>query len=493
MVDYFRTAVAMFTAELLREYRAQRQSALQSGKPSLRFTWRNSGELAVCFACCCDTLKLLYDCLRPGPTKPMWDNMVHQFTLVIIRTSRVPPAVLPEQTYHTKFMDWQKGGTRYAGDSFRANVRFPSVPERQLKVEVFLQSGAGYALKPTAVDPGDATAVASPAPSPPPVLQKAPPPPLRVAAAPGGSSTAASTTSTATTATVPDEMRHLYWLSVLAHVKGGQLRDGIPDGRAPLMKVFGRLCDITVRLDEMMVVMNIVRSSSAAVQTIFERQGGLIALRKFTSVAIQAGAVREVQLLVDTIARLLMPSWGRISQEAWCTDMKQKRGIDLAWLRQLTIIPESTLPVWRALLLRIEEKFIFSSSTEQVEAERQTAPGRARQFYLPGEEMPAPRAAIIDSRGIKKWKWHRVHTFNARRLPDEWQVPPIDLLDDEQHLHEYLERRHQYLEEEQQRWSSVLSTMLKQRNTEGRIPTWYSPEELLSTDQEPPTAILRVE
>lgn len=96
-------------------------------------------------------LKLLYDAVMPGPLKPLWDAFVQQLFPLLISESRVPGNILTSQTYHIKYMDWQKGGTRYGGEQTTANVRFPSVQERQAKVEAYLRTGTGYRIEATPV------------------------------------------------------------------------------------------------------------------------------------------------------------------------------------------------------------------------------------------------------------------------------------------------------------------------------------------------------
>lgn len=150
MLDYFRAAVEMFVAQVRAEFSQQHQMAQRNGRPFTRFTWKNTGELAICFACCCDMLKLLYDLVQPGPLKPTWDSFAHQLFPLLISESAVPPTILTSQTYQTKYMDWQKGGTRYTGE--QSNVRFPSAQERRSKIEAYLRTGAGYHLQPTYVN-----------------------------------------------------------------------------------------------------------------------------------------------------------------------------------------------------------------------------------------------------------------------------------------------------------------------------------------------------
>lgn len=519
MLDYFRTAVQMFIREARQEYRLQHQGALRNGRPLTRFTWRNKGELAICFACVCDMLKLLYDRLRPGPLKPMWDDLVEQLAPLLMRGSRIPAAVLSANTYHTKFMDWQKGGTRYGGESSRANVRFPSVSERQVKVETFLKSGVGYNIQAVVVDP---SMIGSPMY---PVNKPRPSPVATPSLAPGASpsSSASSLSSLSNFSSVPlgvgggvtsslrhfplrpggrmtehggsgsssgqgsaggsnvippspprqipEEMRHLYWLAALAHIKGGEPTACFPDSRAPLMIAFGKLCEMSKSQEERLALVHIIRGSSPGIHTIMERLGGLISFRQFAAVFIAEGDSAGLMLLVDTVARLRTPCWTRHSQEAWCTDVHHKRGHDLQWLRQLSMIPTDKRAAWGALLLMMEEKFIFTLPLEEVEARRQKQMQEASVGLLSSPTSvslatAAPSSSVmgsLNSMGLqaatadnkihmRNWKWPRLHTFYARRLPDEWRAPMFLNEKDEATVNAFLEKRQAFLDDEQERW-----------------------------------------
>lgn len=524
MLDYFRTAVQMFIAEARQEYRAQHQGALRNGKPLSRFTWKNKGELAICFACLCDMLKLLYDRLRPGPLKPVWEDFVDQLAPLLMHGSRIPAVVLSANTYHTKFMDWQKGGTRYGGGSSRANVRFPSVSERQVKVETFLRSGVGYNIQAVVVDPSmignQLYPVSKPRPS-------SVPTPSFTSSAVSSSSTASpmgsfsnfaslppgvgggmtsgmrhfplrpngratehtgiGTNSSPTGYTepntvpppprqIPEEMRHLYWLSALAHIKGGDPTACFPDSRAPLMIAFGKLCEMSKTQEERLVLVHIIRGSSPGIHTIMERLGGLICFRQFAATFIAEGDSAGLMLLVDTVARLRTPCWSRLSQDAWCTDLHQKRGYDLQWLRQLPMIPTEKRAAWGALLLMMEEKFIFTLPLEEIEARRQKQQTQESSGGLLSSPtsvalaIGSPVLSTVGSLGsvglqaatadnkilMRNWKWPRLHTFYARRLPDEWRAPMFLDEEGEAAVNTFIEKRQAFLDEEQERWKKEI-------------------------------------
>lgn len=518
MLDYFRTAVQMFIAEVRQEYRLQNQGSLRNGKPLTRFTWKNKGELAICFACLCDMLKLLYDKVRPGPLKPLWDDFVEQLAPLLMHGSRIPAAVLSANTYHTKFMDWQKGGTRYGGESSRSNVRFPSAAERQVKVETFLRSGVGYNIKAVVVDPsmagGQMYPVSKPRPTavPTPSLSSASssssplgsysnfsslPPgvgggmtsfmhsfPLRpggkvavkAAAGPGQAGVAGTNlVPPAPPRQIPEEMRHLFWLAALARIKGGDLSASFPDHRAPLMIAFGKLCEMSKTREEKLVLVSIIRGSSHGIHHIMERLGGLVSFRQFAASFIAESDSEGLMLLVNTVARLRLSCWSRISQEVWCTDLRQKRGFDLQWLRQLPMIPTNKRAAWGALLLMLEEKFIFTLPLEALDARRQqlqaqeTSAGMLRSpssvslanrtlsSTMGSLEAIGLQAATADNRiPMRNWKWPRLHTFYARRLPDDWRAPVFLNEDDESAVNSFLEKRQAFFEEEQEKWKNEI-------------------------------------
>ncbi|CAD2214118.1 hypothetical protein AGDE_14860 [Angomonas deanei] len=161
MLDYFRASVEMFVHQVVVENVEQSASAAKHGRQHTRFIWKNKGELAICFACCCDMLKLFYDTIQPSPIKPVWDAFVKQFAQFAIEESKIPTSILDEKTYNIKYLDWQKGGTRYVGES-ASNVRFPSVQERRVKVETYLRSGEGYTLQAVQVAVSDTVSVVPP-------------------------------------------------------------------------------------------------------------------------------------------------------------------------------------------------------------------------------------------------------------------------------------------------------------------------------------------
>ncbi|KAG5489916.1 hypothetical protein JKF63_00033 [Porcisia hertigi] len=518
-LDYFRAAVEMFVTEVRQEYQRQYQQAQRGGRAMQRFTWKNSGELAICFACCCDNIKLLYDSLQPGPLKPLWDVFVGQLAPMLIVQSRVPETMLSSQTYHTKYMDWLKGGTRYGGEQSTANVRFPSAADRRLKVETYLRSGAGYRIEAVQVgstSTAPATGGSAVAPRPPLSVTTAPvqasearapfagrlsgAAAVKLPIAPGaggarppvkvpmkhvggnahGSMTAAAAPHLTSTQVrqMPPEMKHLFWLSVLAHVKGGDATRAFPDERLEALPGLLRLCEMTENTEEMCILMDVLAASSSGVQTVFERLGGLLSFRQFASHFIQAQEAAPLMQLVEQLARWRVAAWGSTSQQAWQTDMNQRRTRDLMWLRTLRLIPEAKRAVWGALLLVIEQRFIFKAPRPD-----DTPMDNPLKRRRPDNEFGDLHAMLSDNVDMQRWVLPRVNMFSAVRLPVELRVPPLCTKLEEDTVR-FLNAKRNYAEKTQVAWRECLEKILKAqtRVQSGAVsvPLWYDPYALLS-------------
>ncbi|CAJ1993399.1 JBP3 [Leishmania donovani] len=520
-LDYFRVAVEMFVTEVRQEYKRQYQQAQRSGRVMQRFTWKNSGELAICFACCCDNVKLLYDSLQPGPLKPLWDAFVGQLAPMLIVQSRVPETMLSSQTYHTKYMDWVKGGTRYGGEQSTANVRFPSVADRRVKVETYLRSGAGYKIE--AVQVGSTSAAPATVPAavaPRPSLAAAAAPmqaletrapfagrlpgtgSVKVPVAPGvggprppvkvpmkhagggvahGSVTAAAAPPLASTSVkqMPPEMKHLFWLSVLAHVKGGEASRAFPDDRLEALPGLLRLCEMTEHTEEMCILMDVLAASSSGVQTVFERLGGLLSFRRFASHFIQSEEAEPLMQLVEQLARWRVAAWGSTSQQAWQTDMNQRRTRDLMWLRTLPLIPEAKRAAWGAVLLVMEQRYIFKAPRPDDTTTADNPLKRRR----PEVELGDLHAVLSDNVDMQRWVVPRVNVFSAVRLPVELRVPPLCTKLEEDTVR-FLNSKREYAEKAQVTWrerlEKILSAQPRAPGAAVPVPLWYDPYALLS-------------
>ncbi|GET93100.1 hypothetical protein, conserved [Leishmania tarentolae] len=520
-LDYFRASVEMFVTEVRQEYKRQYQQAQRGGRAMQRFTWKNSGELAICFACCCDNVKLLYDSLQPGPLKPLWDAFVSQLAPMLIIQSRVPEMMLSSQTYHTKYMDWVKGGTRYGGEQSTANVRFPSVADRRVKVETYLRSGAGYKIE--AVQVGLTAAVPAAAPvaagshrsstaASAPVQATetrapfagrlpgtgfakvpvspgigGPRPPLKVpmkhagGGAAQGSVTGAAAPPLASTCVkqMPPEMKHLFWLSVLAHVKGGDASRAFPDDRLEVLPGLLRLCEMTEHTEEMCILMDVLAASSSGVQTVFERLGGLLSFRRFASHFIQREEAEPLMQIIEQLARWRVVAWGSTSQQAWQTDMNQRRTRDLMWLRTLPLIPEEKRAAWGALLLVMEQRYIFKAPRPDDTTTMDNPLKRRR----PEIELGDLHAVLSDNVDMQKWVVPRVNVFSAVRLPVELRVPPLCTKSEEDTVR-FLNSKREYAEKAQVAWRERLEKILCSQphalDSLEPVPLWYDPYALLS-------------
>lgn len=496
MLDYLRVAVEMFVAEVRKENKLQEQAARRAGREYTRFTWRNKGELAVCFACCCDMLKLFYDTIQPGPLKPVWDSFVGQFIPLLMSESGLSPAVLTEQTYNTKYMDWQKGGTRYGGDQTTANVRFPSAQERRTKVETYLRTGAGYKIEAVSVPPAAVAAAATaagtgahsaPAVAPateakvmlprPPVpafmgIKGGPgavrPPPSRVVVGKGAVHPPAAPVSSKQ---MPEELHHLYWLSGLAHIKGSEPTRAFPEHRIQAMTGFVRLCEMTHLPEQMLVVVAVVRASAAPVQRVFEQMGGLVAFRNFAQRFAAAGNAEGLMELAESMVHLRLPRWSEATQRTWRTNDRGEVTPDLTWLRVLKCIPAERRAAWGATVLLLEEKFLFSRTSDQYEVSLKR-PRTEGEGDGEGDGME-------DMMG---WDVPRVFTLMAPRLPVQLRAPPLSQVLERSTVG-MINSKRRYAEEQQGVWAEVVRDALRVNSPADsdsiRIPLWYEPLNLI--------------
>lgn len=528
-LDYFRAAVEMFVDAVRAEYKHQQQNAAKNGKTMNRFTWKNDGELAVCFACCGDWLKLLYGKLVSSPFKPLADDFVGQMKTMLIGLSRVPVEILPRKTYDTKYLDWEKGGTRYHSAQSSANVRFPSAQDRRMKIEAYLRSSAGYKIESTRVEaarpaaqptdgaaapPGSVpvkaaapagfgasaapfvaafTPAKGPAPArgPAALLPSAPHGPLAMKAAPG----ARHPPGQAAAKQMPEEMRHLYWLSSLAHVKGGEPGAAFPEDRASALPGLVRLCDLTETLEEIAVLVDVVCSSAESVQAIFERLGGLTAFRRLFSIVVRRASgsgsgYRPVAHFIERVARLRVQQWGAATQRSWRTGLDHKVGDDLSWLRALAVIPAEKRAVWGVLVLVMEEKFIFRLPREEAEEARKRGRLESSAPDTGGAAgcgaIDRMRAAVADNIDIQHWTLPRVYTLSAVRLPAELRAPPMASAAEEDTV-KFLNRKRLFANEVQVEWEQRLRSMLEASAASSHggqvaIPLWYDPFQLLGID-----------
>ncbi|CCW67100.1 unnamed protein product [Phytomonas sp. Hart1] len=519
MVDYFRVAVELFLQQVRLEYKQHVEMARQNGSSMTRFVWRNKSDLAVYFACCCDTMKLLYDTLQPGPMKPLWGTFAQQLSSLLIAESHLPSTVLTEQTYHTKYMDWQKGGTRYAGEQSTANIRFPSVQERRLRIEAYLRSGAGYRIEaagPSSAKPLGGGRGPLPVTVVPPgtrmEVKAAPRPPTgakttsfiapwgstggRVEGGPGtlravvraGPKSATPHPPTAPVAVkqMPEEMRHLYWLSALAHIKGGEPGASFPDERAAAMTGFARLCEMTRLPSEICILADILIASSEGIQTVFERLGGMIILRRFVGIFIREGNAASLIHVLRQLVQFKGPAfWSTPSQKAWRTDNTNKLTDDLTWLRGLSMIPTDKRAAWGALVLVMEEKYIFKASREEMEEMRKRKRADDALAVSTSPVTSALRSTLSDNCDFQRWKLLRVNTLAAVRLPVELRAPPFSS-NLEKDTIDFINAKKKHAVSMQGEWRTRILSAIRGKNIDEdcvSVPLWYDPFQLLGITQ----------
>ncbi|KAH9581954.1 hypothetical protein LSM04_001556 [Trypanosoma melophagium] len=537
VVDYLRTAVEMFITQLRHEYAHQRQQAQKAGRTMARFTWRNKGELAICFAASCDMLKLLYDQLRPGPDRPSWEGVVSQFILFLITESRVPPTILTEQTYNTKFLDWRKGGTRYQGEQLASNVRFPSAEERRVKIETYLRSGAGYSIESTVLEaPVGVQSVREGSA----VFNTNNVSTVTTAATITATTTRTTITTTTTTSTsnitapaaigngnsnssspiaplvgfprgqapvkVPtklsmkgppvlvagkqavDEYRHLQWLAKLTQITGGSPTLEFPEERSHMILAFVRFCETSEIPDHFIIIMNILIKSGEKIQDLFERSGGMVVLRRFVGTLVRLKDANGLMNLIDRILRMKLTAWGHSSQQSWLRDLLGNSGGDLKWMRTLDVIPAEKQNTWETLVSTLEERYVLALSREagaqqqqqqqQEQLQRQEHRGLKRGRMGAMEE--ALRASLGDSVGGGTPALC-VSTALCAALPCELRAPPLSSGIEHDTI-SYLNKKRQLCEEAQVSWRVAILTALNGRCVGMPIPLWYDPYELLGVD-----------
>ncbi|RNF17178.1 uncharacterized protein Tco025E_04917 [Trypanosoma conorhini] len=495
VIDYFRTAVEMFIAQVRQEYMRQYQQGQKNERTKIRFIWRNKGELAICFAACCDMLKLLYDRLRPGPDRPSWEGFVGQLILFLMAESRIPATVLTEQTYNTKFLDWRKGGTRYQGGQLTSNVRFPSAEERRIKIETYLRSGAGYCIESTGVDlppmvrpagttvnKAEATLVRRDAtrsgsapdagtPIPPLIGFPRGQAPVKM---PSKSNMKAPPALIAGKQCV-DEYRHLQWLAKLTQITGGSPTLEFPEERSHMILAFVRLCETSEMPDHFVTIMNILVRSSLPIQNAFEGGGGMVVLRRFVGTLVRLKDAGGLINLVEQILRLKLPYWSHSSQQSWLRDLLGNSGTDLRWLRALDMIPADRQATWNSLLSALEQRYVLSASREE---EQERGAKRAR---LDTEE--ALRTSMADNVGVGKLA-PDISTSLCVALPGEFRAPPQSS-DIEQDTIALLNKKLRFCEEAQVTWREAILKALDGSCPDLPIPLWYDPYQLLGVDPYP--------
>lgn len=143
-VDYFVAATRIFLDEVMEEYAQQAAKRRRENKSYDRFTWANTGQLAINYALACDCVKQLCDKLQftPSGFRPTFDFFMASYIDFLMQASKIPEEILPNKTYEVKLKDWKKGGTRYQAtenSEVVTNVRFPAARQRREKLESYLK------------------------------------------------------------------------------------------------------------------------------------------------------------------------------------------------------------------------------------------------------------------------------------------------------------------------------------------------------------------
>lgn len=336
-VDYFLTACEMFVKEVCDEFAKQKASAEKQDRPYKKFTWGNKGELAICYALTCDMLKLLHDKL--DKSKPTWEAIVTQCFHFLIRKSQIPTDILSDQTYRTKYLDWQKGGTRYQGES--NNVRFPSAAERLKKLETFVKSGSDYEVQSVVVEAAEVVQEAPPAAAPATVPQppSGPGPLTRSKLPPSGTAAFKQ----------PHDVKQFNWKAELDYVKGNPLLILLPTDRIHMISyLVSNVCQRCETPDQFCMIVDLINQSPLDVQTQFELQGGLVFVRKWLGSCLRMRNEVALRSLAERTAAMRLRYWSLATRTAWIG-----QGSNLDWLRAadfLGVRPQ----MWNETVTRLE-------------------------------------------------------------------------------------------------------------------------------------------
>ncbi|KAG8347827.1 hypothetical protein TRVL_01345 [Trypanosoma vivax] len=515
-IDYFRAAVEMFLNEVRSEYEQQMRRSKKKDSSNVRFTWGNKGELAICFAGCCDMLKLLYDSFSSGHCKAYWNSIVGSFIDFLISESRIPQSVLNKRTYHTKYMDWRDGGTRYQGAQPTANVRFPSVSERRVKIETYLRTGSRYHIETSAVEsptgaragplssscasqvstgngvvyssiPAHATNHAQSHPKTHTVrrapltsplagagLQPSPMPPRSSPLVKVPAKKCAEISPCAADGKKDiDASGRVNWQTELCQIVGHSDLSGFPDDRLSMIPDFVRLCEGARTSNHIRTLVSILAASSVKVQLLFEQNGGVVVLRRLMDRLIHLCDSESMTFFLIHVLRMKLQSWSNQSKRSWLCDLLGNVGEDLKWLRTLEIVPHEEHQSWTDLVTRLEQRYVLSTSRERRE-QQQSGSKRTR----PDREETLP--PLTDGVGINK-SAPCISTSFCVCLPGEFRAP-LQSSEMEHNTVNFLNKKLQYCENAQRTWREKLIKALGERYDGSEIPLWYDIYNLLGVD-----------
>nr|CCC93636.1 conserved hypothetical protein [Trypanosoma congolense IL3000] len=486
-VDYFRAAAEAFLKQLRSEYARQCSRPQEGGSTNKRFTWSNKGPMAVCFAASCDMLKLLYEFILVGNERPEWDTIVDHFILFLISESQLPQNGVTETTYYTKYMDWCKGGTRYQNSNFKSNIRFPSAAQRRLAVEGYLRSGLWDTVAPQAVvlvarkahtDKGNAadivptseTSTSGPPGSGPCVEDSAPYVDIVKRQNQQGSTKNVAAFANAVQLREM-ELSRFRWRIGLQKIVGGLSTSELPDERSKKVLSFVRLCEMSWNYDQLDIIMNIIVGSSENIQILFERYGGIVALRRLIGKIRQAEGAPSLLSFMLSLLNMKLKSWSAGSRQSWLHDDQGRNRGNLKWLRALDIIPSSKQVVWLELVTKLERKYVLPETKREV---RQLTSGGVVSEACGESKSPLVGGEKSGESAPPPSKAHGTH-FND--LPD---APWFSGRAEDRAI--FLAQKLQYCNGRQSVWREAILKAIGGDRVDVLVPCWYNHYELLCVD-----------
>ncbi|CUG91247.1 Hypothetical protein, putative [Bodo saltans] len=415
-VDYLITAIDMFLAVLRSENVKQMETSAKAGREHKKFTWGNKGELAITFTLTCDMLKNLHDKL--AAPKPKWEDSVKELTFFLMRSSQIPTDILTEKTYHQKYLDWKKGGTRYDQED-HSNVRFPSAEERLKKLETRIQTGADYGVQSTVVEAPPAAAAAVVLAQPPStVTALAPsegPSPSPVATVPAGPGPIANRTKIPPLGTASFKQPHeaprpFHWTSELNAIKGNASLILLPRDRLDKMPALINMCAKCETADHFCAIADLISQSPVDVQAAFEAQGGLVFVKRWLCSCMRTKNEAAVRTLAERTVSMKLRAWSAKTRAAWHNGC-----VNLDWLRAAEFFGMKP-QLWNDTVSRLEQ-LAMSPSEASSSHEWQGGPAKRNRD---GDVM-------LESASLEDSKTHGTNAPSHAHLIDRAAFLPQDL------------------------------------------------------------------
>ncbi|RHW68941.1 hypothetical protein DPX39_100053600 [Trypanosoma brucei equiperdum] len=481
VVDYFRVAVEMFLQQVRLEYEKQAVQAVKNGVKKPRYTWGNKSGLAISYATSCDMLKLLYDVISEE-NRPKWDEVVKQFIYFLISESGIPGGVFSEQTYHTKFLDWRKGGTRYQNLSMASNVRFPSASHRRQGVENYLRSGSWLSMKTTEVTVLANTDGTSRGESMGGVTDSTPscsnshassmcyPPATRIQQRINMEHPVVPAMAKQVDDFSPRRTR---WREKLTQIMGSPSARGLGEDRSNMVLTFVRLCQVCDSAEQAESLTNIIVESDESIQRSFEGNGGIAVLRRFVGEPKWGCQFKFLFGLVEKLLRMRLMSWGTESRQSWLRDLNGRGRRNLDWLRNIEVIPKGEREKWTNLVRELEGRYVLMPSHRDLEQ-----PARVKRPPT-GREGLEQKVASSDGHSVKPQLC--VSNSRCRRLPTEFLTLPDP--EAEGDVNNFMDRKAKYCEDGQAEWRKALRKAAGVDLGGVSVPIWYDPYQLLDTSQ----------